>query len=110
HHQVRPAPAPIEVTCAGTQSGRRQFLARKSREQADVVVRTGVHAIEAERAVEIADLAWLEEIQLAAALHDRSGERRGLKRADRSWFAMTPDTVLGPAIEADVRIAHRDLQ
>ena len=60
---------------------------------ADVVVRTGVDAVEAERAVHVARLPRLEQVQLAAGN-----------------AVAAADAVLGPARRADVRVAHLDFQ
>ena len=46
--------------------------------QPDVVVRTRLHAVEAKRAVDVADLGWQEEAELTAALQDHL---RGFDRA-----------------------------
>ena len=62
-------------------------------EDADVVVRAGVDTVEAERAVHVARLPRLEQVQLAAG------------------DVVSPaDAVLGPARRADDRVAHLDFQ
>ena len=51
-----------------------QLLARHPKDDAGVVVRAGLHAVEAEGALEIADLQRDEQPELAAALDDLTGD------------------------------------
>src|SRR5262249_57431680 len=71
-----------------------QVAPRSGDEEADVVVRASLHAVQAERAVEVADLARHEELELAApvrgiaaqAVVGRAGRaRRGRAGADLEW-------------------------
>ena len=55
----------------------RQLVARHAEADGDVVVRARLHAVEAEGAIEVADLHRLEERKLAPALRDV--RRRGFR-------------------------------
>ena len=57
--------------------------ARRSRCECDVVVRAGVHAVEAEGAVQVSDLHRQEESQLAASLFE--SPRCVVSRFRRIW-------------------------
>ena len=70
-----------------------QLLPGRLGKDADVVMRAGVDTVEAERAVHVARLPGLEQVQLA------SGN-----------VISAADAVLGPARRADVRVAHLDFQ
>ena len=65
HREIRALP---ETTDARPSSSLEQFGAGRSQRECDVVVRAGVHAVEAQRAIEVADLHREEESQLAPAL------------------------------------------
>src|SRR5690606_41488461 len=65
----------------------------------------GLDAIEAERAVEVADLGGHEQSKLAAALHDTPTQRRVAGRRLPSAHAVSR-----PTRPAGVRIAHAQLE
>ena len=60
-----------------------------------------MHAVEAERAIQVADLAWQEQAELAASLHD----------LQRVHVALPPlDAVVGPALVARPGVADLQLR
>src|SRR5690606_19143799 len=76
-----------------------QLRPGEARGDRDVVVRTGVHAVQAEGAVRVADLERLEERQLTPPLNDLTG-----------GVPAPPDAVVRGAGRADVGIRYGDLQ
>src|SRR5205085_10867296 len=88
--EVRPA---AEAADAGARAVLPQLRAGRAGDQADVVVRAGVDAIEAGGAVHVARLARQEQVQLAA------GDA-----------VAAADAVLGPAGRADDRVARLHFQ
>ena len=70
---------------------------------AHVVVRAGMHAIQAKRAVHVTDLERLKERQLAAALQHHKIRRR------QACVAAAANAVLGLAVNANILVAHAGL-
>src|SRR5690606_15393519 len=77
-----------------------KLVERVARNDPDVVMGTGLDAVQAEGAVHVAGLALLEEVELAAVLD----------QAAALGIAPAADAVLGQAVLADVVAAHLDFE